>query len=208
MEAISILEKIEETKVLALSTVTRDKEPRVRFIDLFLYEGQKVYFFTLRGKDLFEQLLYDPSVEILFSHKNNVQVRLRGYVKRLRDTEREIYLNKMFNKHMHLQSLYPGHARDVGEIFVLSDMEIEYLNRSVFPITRHLYTIGNGPRSVKGYEVLDHCLGCGICVRQCPKKAIAAGKPARIIFEKCIDCGYCMECCPVDAIRRRTCLNE
>jgi ferredoxin len=48
----------------------------------------------------------------------------------------------------------------------------------------------------------DMCVGCGICVKECPVDAITRnGDAARIIDEKCIRCGHCHDICPQDAVR-------
>jgi ferredoxin len=48
----------------------------------------------------------------------------------------------------------------------------------------------------------DKCVGCGVCVQQCPTDAISLkdGK-AEIDMEKCIRCGRCHEACPQNAVR-------
>jgi len=48
----------------------------------------------------------------------------------------------------------------------------------------------------------ERCIGCAICVQQCPADAISLrdGK-AEIDMEKCIRCGKCHEGCPQDAVR-------
>jgi len=48
----------------------------------------------------------------------------------------------------------------------------------------------------------DKCIGCNICVKQCPVNAIFMkdGK-AEIDMEKCIRCGKCHDVCPQEAVR-------
>ena len=48
----------------------------------------------------------------------------------------------------------------------------------------------------------DDCVGCGICVEQCPQNTILMrdGK-AYIDMANCIRCGQCHEICPQEAVR-------
>ncbi len=48
----------------------------------------------------------------------------------------------------------------------------------------------------------NKCVGCGICIRECPVDAISMkeGK-AKINMEKCIRCGKCHDICPQEAVR-------
>jgi ferredoxin len=52
----------------------------------------------------------------------------------------------------------------------------------------------------------DKCVGCGICVKYCPVKAISiADKKASIDLDICVECGSCkrIECCEFDAIQQQ-----
>ena len=62
------------------------------------------------------------------------------------------------------------------------------------------------PRNKKGIEVAeiipDHCIGCQICVGECPVGAIQMSPEgvAKIDPELCIGCGKCSQVCPVGAV--------
>ncbi len=51
----------------------------------------------------------------------------------------------------------------------------------------------------------DTCIGCTVCVNECPVDAISGErkKPHDIDCEICIVCGACEEVCPVDAISKQ-----
>jgi len=59
---------------------------------------------------------------------------------------------------------------------------------------------------LKGYRVTEDCVGCGICVQECPNGAITltgteANRRAVILEGVCIQCGACVEACPSHAIK-------
>jgi uncharacterized Fe-S center protein len=49
----------------------------------------------------------------------------------------------------------------------------------------------------------DMCVGCGVCVDDCPVKAITLkeNQKATINEDKCIRCGRCHDVCPQEAVR-------
>lgn len=46
------------------------------------------------------------------------------------------------------------------------------------------------------------CVGCGVCIEECPVEAISlVEETARINDEECIRCGRCHDVCPNEAVR-------
>ncbi|GHS85608.1 4Fe-4S ferredoxin [Bacteroidia bacterium] len=48
--------------------------------------------------------------------------------------------------------------------------------------------------------VNDKCIGCGICLAECPNGAITLD-PLTVDLDKCIGCGKCIDACPTKALR-------
>ncbi len=46
----------------------------------------------------------------------------------------------------------------------------------------------------------EKCIGCSLCVVECPEEAISARVHAFVDEKLCIDCLECIGCCPGDAI--------
>lgn len=56
----------------------------------------------------------------------------------------------------------------------------------------------------KVVPIAEKCIGCGICVRNCPSRAIIMinnNKNIEIDLGKCILCGLCVYNCPAKAIK-------
>ena len=53
------------------------------------------------------------------------------------------------------------------------------------------------------YEITDHCIGCGTCVKGCPQRCIESGEQYRIVQENCLHCGSRFEHCPVKAVAEK-----
>ena len=204
MDAQTCLKKLGYVGVLSFATVDNEGNPHVRNISAIHYEEEAIYFFTARGKDFCKELLETKKVQVLGYTMYKEMIRLTGTVKPAPAEEQAKWRDLIFEEQPYLANVYPGNTRNIGIIFYIRDISIEYFNLGVSPIFRESYTIGNGKIAPKGYWITDACISCGKCVRICPQKAIEKGSPSIIHQEHCLHCGNCFENCPVSAIKHRS----
>lgn len=95
-------------------------------------------------------------------------------------------------------------------ITIPGKMAREVLRHSVMPPATRNYPFEKFdiPENYRGKIVFEpeKCIGCKICVRDCPAKAIVITKVADKVFEaefyldRCIYCAQCVDSCPRDAL--------
>ena len=200
MDAQTCLQKLQYVGVLNFATVGLDGTPQVRCISAIHYEQNALYFFTARGKDFCRELLHDERVQVLAYTRYKEMIRVSAKAVPVAEAEQKNYIDLIFREQPYLENVYPGKTREIGIVFVIRDMQIEYFHLGVNPIFREQYLVGNGEEKPKGYEITNHCIGCGICVKGCPQRCIKPEKPYRITQNNCLHCGNCFERCPVKAI--------
>jgi energy-converting hydrogenase A subunit Q len=50
----------------------------------------------------------------------------------------------------------------------------------------------------------EKCIGCGVCIEECPVNCIELGSPSPVcISEECVYCGKCVQTCPVQAVSNK-----
>lgn len=200
MDAQTCLKKLQYVGVLNFATVGLDGTPQVRCISAIHYEPNALYFFTARGKDFCRELLHDGQVQILAYTRYKEMMRVSARAIPVAEAKQRNYIDLIFQEQPYLENVYPGKTREIGIVFAVQDMQIEYFNLGVSPIFREQYLVGNAKNNPKGYEITSQCIGCGACVKGCPQRCIEPGKPYRITQKNCLHCGNCFEHCPVKAI--------
>lgn len=203
MDAKTCLQKLQYIGVLAFATVDDNGNPQVRNISAIHYEPEAMYFFTARGKEFCKELLSDGRVQILGYTKYKEMIRLSAKAVPVPQPEQSIWIDTIFNEQPYLANVYPGNTRNIGMVFEIKNMEIEYFHLGVHPIFRESYLIGEGTITPKGYQITDACIGCGICAKNCPQQCITDGISFNIQQEHCLHCGNCYEKCPAGAIQKR-----
>lgn len=203
MDAKTCLQKLQYVGVLAFATVDEYGKPQIRNISAIHYEPDAMYFFTARGKNFCKELLADGRVQILGYTKYKEMIRLSAKAEPVAEEKQEQWIDTIFDEQPYLINVYPEDTRKLaGIVFQITNAEIEYFHLGVNPIFRESYTIGKGRISSKGYQITDACVGCGICVKNCPQHCIEKGNPYKIKQEHCLHCGNCHEVCQVKAVER------
>ena len=191
IDAQMCLKKLEYVGVLNFATVGLDGSPQVRCISAIHYEPDALHFFTAEGKAFCEELLADGRVQIMAYTRYKEMIRVTAEAVLAPDPERKKYMELIFAEQPYLADVYPGDTREIGVIFSVRDMEIDYFHLGVHPIFRWQYAVGNAEIRSKGYEITDRCIGCGKCADNCPQRCIEAGSPYRISQNHCLHCGGC-----------------
>ena len=54
------------------------------------------------------------------------------------------------------------------------------------------------------FQITDRCVGCGICLRNCPANCISGERRARHVIDqdRCVKCGACFNACKFHAVER------
>ncbi len=57
-------------------------------------------------------------------------------------------------------------------------------------------------KSKKIAKIGDLCVACGVCVKECPLRAITiqTGIKAKVCLTTCVGCGKCSKACPASVI--------
>lgn len=200
MDAQTVFKKLQQVGVLNFATVDKNGAPQIRCISAIHYEDDAMYFFTAQGKPFSMELERDGRVQILGHTKDNEMIRASARAVALSGKRLQEVTDILFAARPNLSKLYPGDIKNIGIVFEVKDMVLEYFNLGVHPIFRDFYYLGDAKPVQKGYKINENCIGCGQCVKACPEHCIEAGAPYRIEPTHCLQCGNCYKHCPAKAI--------
>ena len=191
---------VEDIHTVAVATVGTDGRPRLRAIDIMLWDEDGVYFLTARGKSFYAELM-DQRFVALTGIKGKISVSLRGEVQDI-GGER---LDEIFEKNPYMKEIYPGRTREALAVFHLCKAVGEYFDISVpSRVRRDPFSVGGAGAIETGYFVGSGCIGCGRCLRACPQRCIDLSSGRALIDQKrCLHCGRCAAACPSRVIERR-----
>lgn len=202
MDAKTCLKKLQLVGVLDFATVDESGNPQIRCISAIHFEEDRFFFYTARGKDFCRQLKRNGKVQILAYTRFKEMIRVSAVARPVDESEQRKYIDMIFAEQPYLENVYPDNTNEIGIIFVVDKMSVEYFNLGVTPIFREIYTVNGGTAKQKGFVITEKCIGCGTCIKNCPQKCIETGKPYKINPVHCLHCGNCFEKCPVKAIER------
>lgn len=99
-----------------------------------LYFGRAL-FFTARGKEFCRELLHDGQVQILAYTRYKEMIRVSAKAVPVPEAEQKRCIDLIFQEQPYLSNVYPGATREIGIVFVVRDMRIEYFHLGVKPIS-------------------------------------------------------------------------
>ena len=186
-----------ELHSVSMATVDKQGHPQNRIADLFFCDGDKLYFYTARGKDFYEDLTHKNEVAVTGLLDDRKMIRFNGSVQKVSQR----VLNHIFRENPYLQKIYPGDSRYICEVFCIYKGSGEAFDFGSHTVTRAPFNFGGEASPASGYVITDTCRGCSLCADSCPQQCIVKGSPFVILQEHCMHCGLCAESCPEGAIR-------
>ncbi len=146
MHAQKYLDLLREIRDVAFATVSKDKKPQVRIIDVMITENEKLYFCTARGKDFYEQLTASGQTAVTGMTKSYQMIRLEGTAERLKNQKE--WIDRIFDENY------------------IKETCIE-CGKCAAGCPQQCITPANPYRIVQ-----EHCLHCGLCFENCPVSAV------------------------------------
>ena len=146
--------------------------------------------------------LTSPAASISFKLDDKTFWLMPGMARPVAEGEQRAWIDRIFEEQPYLGNVYPGDTREIGIVFEVRDIALDYFNLGVKPIERATFSLGEASAPLKGCCITDSCIGCGTCLRSFPQKCIVPGDTYRIEASHCLHCGACAQVCPVGAVER------
>lgn len=194
---LRLLRAIRDT---AFATVDESGLPSVRIIDVMAVSEDRLYFLAPRGKAFHADIMREGYTAIVGQTSDYRTCRLRGKVVRVADGDQSVLVDALFALNPGMETIYPGDARYICDVFYIVEGEGEYFDLGQRPIFRKAFRLGDGGRFGVRYVIGDACIGCGTCAGICPESCISGGRPYSICQAHCLRCGLCAEECPAGAV--------
>ncbi len=216
MKIEEIFELFNNVGSLTFATINNGY-PETRIVDLLTYDDDGLYFFTMKTKPLYKQLIESKKLSICGMSanskvlwKNNMPYNAPGYFIRASGDVREFTLedalaknDKRFDYLIDDNKRYPQITafcmhRFSGEIY---DYDFEKEHRG-HKLERERFSF-NGFALVPAGLTIDSskCIACGKCEKACSFDAISKKGNTYVIDGKyCDECGNCYTNCPMSAV--------
>lgn len=194
----------EEIHTVILATTDEAFHPVTAAIDIMLYQSDKLYFLTAKGKSLYQRLQKDQYVAMTglkgSTTLTSIAISVRGNIKAMGQT----YLEEIFNVNPYMKEIYPNEeARKALEVFELYEYEGEFFDLSQQPILRIPFSFHHKMEMTQ-YVIKEDCNGCGRCLEVCPQRCILhKDSKMTILQEHCLHCGRCIQVCANHSIEKQ-----
>lgn len=217
MKINEIFDAFEEIGCCTFTTIDRGF-PVSRIAHFIAYDQEGLYFSTMNTKPFYKQLTENDgkisvcgmncSTHVTKIDEENISFA-PGFFIRISGTAEEVPTstliqknNPIFNYFLADQTRYPAMVSFKitdfsGEVY---DYDFEKENRD-HKLERNRFSFGHSTTIPSGFEIQDHCINCGKCVKKCSFSALETGehKPTQL-GNRCDECGDCVIVCPVNAI--------
>ncbi len=185
-----------------MATVDENNHPVTCVIDIMLVDSDGLYFLTAKGKSFYKRLKNNPFVSVTGlkgeTTMTSKSITVRGEVKEIGQTK----LTEIFKENPYMAEIYPTEeSRKALTVFHIYKGNGEFFDLSTKPITRASFTFGDIKALNDGYFINDNCVGCNLCVKNCPQNCIDTEVvPYKIEQNHCLHCGRCKDVCPNSAV--------